>query len=110
MSDSTKFEVNGNTFTAVSEIVDTDYGPENKVEFFNDKNELVGRLQEAMSTTGIIGMFKDMETAMEDENDFPPDEYDYEDTMTDAEADADTFRSCGWGTDEDYGYYGDGDY
>jgi hypothetical protein len=30
-----------------------------------------------------------------------------EDNMTDAEADADTLRSCGWGTDEDYGYYGD---
>lgn len=31
----------------------------------------------------------------------------YEDHMTDAEADADTLASCGWGTDEDYGYYGD---
>jgi hypothetical protein len=30
-----------------------------------------------------------------------------EDYMTDVEADADTFKSCGWGTDEDYGYYGD---
>jgi len=26
--------------------------------------------------------------------------------MTDVEADADTFESCGWGTDEDYGYDG----
>lgn len=35
------------------------------------------------------------------------DNYDYcDDCMDDAEADADTFRSCGWGTDEDYGYYG----
>jgi hypothetical protein len=25
----------------------------------------------------------------------------------DVEADADVLRSCGWGTDEDYGYYGD---
>lgn len=38
------------------------------------------------------------------------DDYDYhedahEDCMTDAEADADTFRSCGWGTDEDYGSF-----
>lgn len=32
---------------------------------------------------------------------------DYDDNMTDVEADADTLRSCGWGTDEDYGYYGD---
>jgi len=29
-----------------------------------------------------------------------------EDTWTDAEADADTLTSAGWGTDEDYGYYG----
>jgi len=30
----------------------------------------------------------------------------YEDNLTDAEADADTLASAGWGTDEDYGYYG----
>ena len=30
----------------------------------------------------------------------PPD-----DNMSDVEADADTLRSCGWGTDEDYGCY-----
>lgn len=35
------------------------------------------------------------------------DDGDSEDSMTDAEADADTLRSCGWGTDEDYGYYGE---
>ncbi len=29
------------------------------------------------------------------------------DNMTDAEADADTLASAGWGTDEDYGYYHD---
>jgi hypothetical protein len=27
--------------------------------------------------------------------------------MTDVEADADTLASAGYGTDEDYGYYGD---
>jgi len=26
--------------------------------------------------------------------------------MDDVEADADTLRSAGWGTDEDYGYFG----
>ena len=31
------------------------------------------------------------------------------DGMTDAEADADTLASAGWGTDEDYGYYGGDD-
>ncbi len=46
------------------------------------------------------------------------DEFEYEDEsefdesyegfqMSDAEADADTFASCGWGTDEDYGFFGD---
>lgn len=32
---------------------------------------------------------------------------DYDDNMTDAEADADALASAGWGTDEDYGYFGD---
>lgn len=31
----------------------------------------------------------------------------YEDSMSDAEADADALASAGWGTDEDYGYWGD---
>lgn len=30
--------------------------------------------------------------------------------MTDVEADADTLRSAGWGTEEDYGYYGEDAY
>ena len=29
-----------------------------------------------------------------------------DDLMSDVEADADTLTSAGWGTDEDYGYYG----
>lgn len=37
-------------------------------------------------------------------------EQDYEDNMSDAEADADTLASAGMGTDEDYGYYGDGEW
>ena len=39
-----------------------------------------------------------------DDPGYPPEEY--EDGMTDVEADADTLRSAGWGTDEDYNYYG----
>ena len=31
----------------------------------------------------------------------------YGDGMTDVEADADTLRNCGWGTDEDYAYQGE---
>lgn len=33
------------------------------------------------------------------------DDGEYGDGMTDVEADADTLRNCGWGTDEDYCYY-----
>lgn len=45
----------------------------------------------------------DYEPPCEDyEPDEPPD-------MTDVEADADTLKSAGWGTDEDYGHYGDDD-
>jgi len=29
--------------------------------------------------------------------------------LSDVEADADTLASAGWGTDEDYGYYGGGE-
>lgn len=36
--------------------------------------------------------------------------YEFGDGMTDVEADADTLRNCGWGTDEDYGYFGDGEF
>jgi hypothetical protein len=38
------------------------------------------------------------------------DDYDDGDGMTDAEGDADTFASAGWGMDEDYGDYGGGFY
>jgi hypothetical protein len=32
---------------------------------------------------------------------------DYDDGLSDVEADSMTFASAGWGTDEDYGYFGD---
>jgi len=35
---------------------------------------------------------------------------DCEDNYTDVEADANTLASCGWGTDEDYGYFGGEDF
>ena len=34
-------------------------------------------------------------------------DYPYDDGLTDMEADAQTLASAGWGTDEDYGYYGE---
>lgn len=55
----------------------------------------------------IMCRYPDMgQNDSEDESDRAAIE-DYEDGMTDMEADADTLRSCGWGTDEDYGYYGE---
>lgn len=55
----------------------------------------------------IMCRYPDMgQSDSEDESDRAAIE-DYEDDMTDMEADADTLRSCGWGTDEDYGYFGD---
>lgn len=39
----------------------------------------------------------------------PEDEEDEGFQMSDVEADADTLASAGWGTDEDYGFYGGGD-
>jgi hypothetical protein len=43
-----------------------------------------------------------------DDDDNEPDYYydDEPDDMTDVEADADTLKNCGWGTDEDYGHFG----
>lgn len=37
-------------------------------------------------------------------------EWSDDDGLTDVEADAMTLASAGWGTEEDYGYYGDSDY
>lgn len=39
-------------------------------------------------------------------NDYEGDE-EPDGNMSDVEADADTLKSAGWGTDEDYGYYGE---
>lgn len=38
-----------------------------------------------------------------------PDDWDGDDGLSDAEADAMTLASAGWGTDEDYGFYGYGE-
>lgn len=51
--------------------------------------------------------------AMSEEDPFAQDadyddgSWDFEDNLTDVEADAMTLASAGWGTDEDYGYTGD---
>lgn len=61
----------------------------------------------ALNCEDIMCRYPDMgQSDSEDESDRAAIE-DYEDGMTDMEADADTLRSCGWGTDEDYGYFGE---
>lgn len=89
-------------------------------EPFDDADEL----DEVVSTTtGTTGTMYDEEydecgTAhyeYDEEYDEYDDEHrlenDYDDERDpfrdDVEADADVLRSCGWGTDEDYGYYGE---
>jgi hypothetical protein len=57
----------------------------------------------------LYGIDADEFADLEERDEFWDDDFDYEDRMTDAEADADTLRSCGWGMDEDYGHYGDFD-
>jgi hypothetical protein len=49
-----------------------------------------------------------MERGRENDGDYPePDDDEPDDGMTDVEADADTLRSAGYGTDEDYGLFDD---
>jgi hypothetical protein len=40
----------------------------------------------------------------------PEEDYEEDQFMSDAEADADVLASAGWGTDEDYGYYGEDEF
>lgn len=46
----------------------------------------------------------------DDHDDFYGESMDYDDYNDDMDGDHDSaMTSCGWGTDEDYGYYGDDD-
>jgi len=47
-------------------------------------------------------VFDDFDTEIQSDECVPED---FKDTMSDVEADADTLRSAGMGTDEDYGSY-----
>ena len=61
---------------------------------------------------GLLDSPTDFDEYIMNEDDCAPDEEyvcdEPEDQFrNDVEADADTLASAGWGTDEDYGYYGD---
>ena len=45
-----------------------------------------------------------------DVDDQTPQENEFHDMMSDVEADADTLRCAGMGTDEDYGYFGENEF
>lgn len=79
-------------------------------------DDVVGATYRVVNDNGdeINGFFRDRGEAIEwacDYADFSPDNgdgwYDDGDNMTDVEADADVLASAGWGTDEDYGFFGD---
>ena len=52
----------------------------------------------------------DPEETKEEEEDQVHQAEEPEQFLSDAEADADALSSAGWGTDEDYGYFGKEDY
>jgi hypothetical protein len=58
----------------------------------------------------IISRTLDNVMAAEAEAKAEAEEAEYEDGLSDVEADAMTLASAGWGTDEDYGYFGGEDW
>ena len=62
-------------------------------------DELCGLLDDAMTEQNV----REHQPDMSDDCEEPPEP---DDGMTDVEADADTLRMAGMGTDEDYGFFG----
>lgn len=75
-------------------------------------DEINGALYHVVCDEEELNVYSDLGDALEyaevvaDDSDSDYDE-EFGDGMSDAEADADTLASAGWGTDEDYGYYGE---
>jgi len=65
---------------------------------------LIRRLERSVAIAREMQAAEEVQ-ALEDEDTMQ----DVEDGFSDVEADADTLASAGWGTDEDYGYYGEED-
>lgn len=59
MSRQGQFEHGGKTYSYQSELVDTDYGPENRVRIFDPEGKQVCQMQEAAGTLTMIGWWKD---------------------------------------------------
>jgi hypothetical protein len=80
----------------------------NLMNYFVEPQEAFDVLSREMAEQGIEGEEHDA-IMQRIESDFFPEDSEIGDGMTDAEADADTLKSAGWGSDEDYGYYGEMD-
>lgn len=70
----------------------------------DDVREAAGIIQNNYNVDRIIEVVEVSPAEMDGHSDYSDGEED--DGWTDVEADADTLRNVGWGTDEDYGYYG----
>jgi len=72
----------------------------------NDKNEIRGDMIEDVENSELLANAPEGETGFPEE--FAEEAaFEFgEDSLTDAEADADTLASAGMGTDEDYGSFG----
>lgn len=77
-------------------------------DLYIQREDLIQDLHDDTLTMGRDEALKMIEAIGEEIVRIEQIEYDenYEDTWTDVEADADTLASAGWGTDEDYGYFG----
>lgn len=70
----------------------------------SDVREAACIIQDNYNVDRIIDVVEVSPAEMDGHSDHSDGEDD--DGWTDVEADADTLRNVGWGTDEDYGYYG----
>lgn len=88
-------------------------GEFNQVEVLLSLDDVSGALYHVWSNDEKVGVFSNVDQALEfaeevcDTDYFETDVEEFGDSMTDAEADANALANIGWGTDEDYGYYGD---
>ncbi len=57
--------VNGREYVYLSRLVDTYYGPETRVDFYDDQGNGFSTLQEPMTTKSIVQMFVEMMTEHE---------------------------------------------
>lgn len=69
----------------------------------NGSEEEIERLASVVRAAAKLA---DEESPLEEEEVDDGPDYSDDDGLTDVEADAMTLASAGWGTDEDYGYYG----